>query len=92
MAAAASVRAEARDNASPSPLWLLLCSAVLVGMMIASDIGRVWHPQGRRVGRPATGAFGAARSSDELLPFPLRMVGAINGRFNVPTGRISKIG
>ena len=66
MAAAASVRAEARDNASPSPLWLLLCSAVLVGMMIASDIGRVWHPQGRRVGRPATGAFGAARSSDEL--------------------------
>ena len=61
MAAAAPVRAEARDNASPSPLWLLLCSAVLVGMMIASDIGRVWHPQGTRAGRPATGAFGTAR-------------------------------
>ena len=65
MATAAPVRAEARDNASPSPLWLLLCSAILIGMMIASDIRRVWHPQGTRVGRSATSAFGAARSSDE---------------------------
>jgi membrane protein len=65
MAAAAPVRAEARDNASPSPLWLLLCSAVLVGMIIASDIGRAWQTQRTRVGRPATGAFGAARSTDE---------------------------
>ena len=65
MAAAAPARAEARDNASSAPLWLLLCSAILIGMMIASDIRRVWHPQGTRVGRSATGAFGAARSSDE---------------------------
>ncbi len=50
---------------APPPLWPVLCSAVLVGMMIASGIRRAYPTLGTRAGHPATGAFGTGRSSDE---------------------------
>jgi membrane protein len=57
--------AEAQNPAPPPPLWPVLCSAVLVGIVIASDIPRSRRMPATRRGHPATGAFGAARSSDE---------------------------
>jgi membrane protein len=50
---------------SPASLWPLLCSAVLVAMMLASEIARVYRTQSSVARRPATGAFGTARRSDE---------------------------
>jgi hypothetical protein len=55
--------AETQFRARP-PLWPVLCSAVLVGIVIASEIPSAGRPSATRTG-PATGAFGAARSSDE---------------------------
>jgi membrane protein len=50
---------------SPASLWPLLCSAVLVAIMLASEIARVYRAQSSVPRRPATGAFGTARKSDE---------------------------
>src|SRR3984957_13432164 len=60
-------RAEAqRPTRPPPPLWPLLCSAVLVGMMIASGVRRrAYRTSGTTADRPATGAFGTGRSTDE---------------------------
>jgi membrane protein len=55
--------AETQFRARP-PLWPVLCSAVLVGIVIASEIPSAGRPSAIRTG-PVTGAFGAARSSDE---------------------------
>jgi membrane protein len=63
--AAAPSRAETQNPPRPPPLWPVLCSAVLVGIVIASEISRTHRPSATRTGRHATGAFGAARSSDE---------------------------
>jgi membrane protein len=38
---------------------------VLVGMMIASEVRRAYRTSGTTADRPATGAFGAGRSTDE---------------------------
>ena len=62
--AAGPARAEAQCPTPPPPLWPLLCSAVLVGMMIASEVRRAYRTPTTR-GRPATGAFGTGRSTDE---------------------------
>ena len=62
--AAGPARAEAQCPTPQPPLWPLLCSAVLVGMMIASEVRRVYRRPTTR-GRPATGAFGIGRSTDE---------------------------
>jgi membrane protein len=51
-----------RNPAFPSPLWPVLCSAVLVGIMIASGVRRM---STTRADHPATGAFGTIRSTDE---------------------------
>jgi hypothetical protein len=51
------------QRARPPPLWPVLCSAVLAGIVIASEIPRARRPANRT--GPATGAFGVARSSDE---------------------------
>jgi membrane protein len=59
--AARPARADAQSPAAPPPLLPVLCCAVLVGMMIASGVSRT--PE-TRVGRPATGAFGAVRSDE----------------------------
>ena len=63
--AARPARAEAQSPTAPPPLWPLLCSAVLVGMMIASGVRRAYRTPGTTAGRPATGAFGTGRSTDE---------------------------
>jgi membrane protein len=43
----------------------VLCSAVLVGMMIASGVRRAYRTPVTAAGRPATGAFETGRSTDE---------------------------
>src|ERR1700730_14546032 len=62
MPAFAPLRAESRNFA---PLWPLLCSAVLVGVMLASETVREYRAQGNVARRRETGAFGAACSTDE---------------------------
>src|SRR5438067_2055820 len=62
---AGPARAEAQDPTPPPPLWPLLCAAVLVGMMIASEAHRPYRKPETRADHPPTGAFGAGRSSDE---------------------------
>jgi membrane protein len=57
---AGPARAEAQDPTPP-----LLCAAVLVGMMIASEAHRPYRKPETRADHPPTGAFGAGRSSDE---------------------------
>ena len=63
--AARPARADAQNPTPPPPLWPLLCSAVLVGMMIASGVRRAYRTSGTTADRPATGAFGTGRSTDE---------------------------
>jgi len=53
---------EEQGPPSPSLLWPL-CMAILVGVMVGSEITRVYRARGHR--RPATGAFDATRSNDE---------------------------
>jgi hypothetical protein len=50
------------DRASPPPLWPLLCAAVLIGMMIASEIRGVYPQHASRQPAPASRAFGTARA------------------------------
>jgi membrane protein len=62
----AALPARAQINpASPPPLWPVLCSAVLVGIMIASRVRRSERTPAARARHRATGAFGARRSTDE---------------------------
>ena len=64
--AARPARTDAQNpTPPPPPLWPLLCSAVLVGMMIASEVHRAYHTSGITADRPETGAFGTGRSSDK---------------------------
>src|ERR1700739_2429423 len=58
--------AETQDSAPPS-LWPLLCSAVLIGIMLGSEMGRAYRigVRGDATHRPATAAFGAAPSGAE---------------------------
>ena len=63
--AARPARADAQNPTPPRPPWPLLCSAVLVGMMIASEVRRAYRIPVTTVDRPETGAFGTGRSSDE---------------------------
>ena len=49
----------------PSMLWPLLCSALLVGIMVTGDVIRAYSRQRLRTTAHGTGAFGAARSTDE---------------------------
>jgi membrane protein len=46
-------------------LWPLLCSALLVGLMVAADVVRAYRGHRLRVREHGTGAFGTSRSSDE---------------------------
>jgi membrane protein len=63
--AARPARADTQSPTAPPPLWPVLCSAVLVGMMIASGVRRAYRTPVTTAGRPATGAFGTGRSTDE---------------------------
>ncbi len=63
--AARPVRAEAQCPTRPPPFWPVLCSAVLVGLMIASEVRRAYHTPGTTADRLATGAFGIGSSADE---------------------------
>jgi hypothetical protein len=57
--------AEPDTTVPPSMLWLLLCSALLVGVMVTGDVIRAYSRQ-RSVGQArGTGDFGALRSTDE---------------------------
>ena len=60
--AARPARADTQNLKSPPPLWPVLCSAVLVGMIIARGLRRTPTTS---AGHPATGAFGTVRSTDE---------------------------
>jgi hypothetical protein len=62
--AAGPTRADAQNPTPPPPLWPLLCSAVLVGMMIASEVRRAYRTPTTRAGYPVTGAFETVRSTD----------------------------
>ena len=68
--AARPARADAQNPTPPPPLWPLLCSAVLVGMMIASEVRRAYRTSGTTANRPETGAFGTGRSSDKSSDKP----------------------
>src|SRR3984957_11473597 len=57
-----AVRDVPEDRASPPPLWPLLCAAVLIGMMIASEIRGVYPQHASRKPAPASRAFGTARA------------------------------
>ena len=57
-----AVRDVPEDRASPPPLWPLLCAAVLIGMMIASEIRGVYPQHASRQPAPASRAFGTARA------------------------------
>jgi len=61
-----------RETPSPaaSMLWPLLCSALLVGLMVAADVVRAYRGHRLRVREHGTGAFGTSRSSDE--PYALQ--------------------
>jgi membrane protein len=63
--AAGPITAEAQNPPPPPPFWPLLCAAVLVGMMIASEVRRAYRKPGTRAHHPATDAFGTGRSTDE---------------------------
>jgi membrane protein len=63
--AAGPITAEAQNPPPPPPFWPLLCAAVLVGMMIASEVRRAYRKPGTRADHPATGAFGTGGSTDE---------------------------
>ena len=65
MPAAPPARAEAQGAQPRSPLWPLVCWAVLVGVMVAGEIARLYDVKNPLARRPATGAFGTSRSSDE---------------------------
>ena len=62
MPAPTPLRAESRNLA---PLWPLLCFAVLVGIMLASDTVREYRPRGSVARRRETGAFGGTRSTHQ---------------------------
>jgi membrane protein len=64
MGASALLQATARRTAT-TPLWPLLYSSIFVGLMLASEIVRAYRVQSDVRRRPATGAFGTSRSSDE---------------------------
>jgi signal transduction histidine kinase len=64
MPAATPARREAQ-GARRSPLWPLVFWAVLVGLMVVGEIARLYDVKKPLVRRPATGAFGTSRSSDE---------------------------
>ena len=63
--AARPARADEQNPTSPPPFWPVLCAAVLLCMMIASEVGRVYRKPGNRPDRPATGLFGVGRGTDE---------------------------
>ena len=46
-------------------LWPLLCSAFLVGLMVAADVVRAYRGHRLAVREQATGAFGRSRRSDQ---------------------------
>src|SRR3984893_18607639 len=62
MPASTLLRAESRNLA---PLWPLLCSAVLVGIMLASETVREYRARGSVARRRETSAFGGTRSTHE---------------------------
>ncbi len=64
MRAPTAARGEAQVAPPRSPLWPLVCWAVLVGLMVAGEIARLNDVKDLRA-RHATGAFGTSRSSDE---------------------------
>jgi membrane protein len=49
----------------PSMLWPLLCSALLVGMLVAGDLIRAYRRPRLAAQEHGTGAFGTSRSTDE---------------------------
>ena len=57
-----------------SMLWPLLCSALLVGMMLAADVARAYGRHRLAASERGTGAFDTSRSSDE--PYALQHVRA----------------
>src|SRR5262245_55019128 len=65
MPAAVHVPREERGLAAPSTLWSVLFSATLVGLMLATEIRRIYRSQSHRAVRSSTAAFGGAPSSDE---------------------------
>ena len=62
MPASTLLRAESRNLA---PLWPLLCSAVLVGIMLAGETVREYRARNSVGRRRETGAFGGTRSTHE---------------------------
>src|SRR5215469_5893425 len=63
---AATVASGKTQSSFPhAPVWPLVCWAVLVGIMAAGEVGRLYRTKNPITLRPATGAFGTFRSSDE---------------------------
>jgi membrane protein len=46
-------------------LWSVLFSATVIGLMIATEIGRIYRSQSPQAAPSPTGAFGATQGSDE---------------------------
>ncbi|MGC2076816.1 MAG: YihY/virulence factor BrkB family protein [Xanthobacteraceae bacterium] len=63
MPAAMLVRGKTQDAPLPAPFWPMVCWALLIGLMVAGEIARLYDVKGSR--RPTTGAFGTSRSRGE---------------------------
>jgi membrane protein len=73
-----SPRLETRSQ-TPSAMWPVLCTALIVGAMLAEDVLRFYSKRRPPLGNRGTGAFGTARSIDEPQPLQ-RARGAEPGR------------
>src|SRR3984957_5625624 len=62
-----SPRLETRSKISPAT-WPILCTALIVGAMLAEDVLRFYSKRRPPLGNLGTGAFGTARSIDEPQP------------------------
>jgi membrane protein len=60
-----SSKAQPMKRRIASPLWPILASIVLTGAMLADEVARISRQQSSARRKPATGAFGTTRSSDE---------------------------
>jgi membrane protein len=63
------------ETVPPSMLWPLLCSALLVGMLVAGDLIRAYRRPRLAAQEHGTGAFGTSRSTDEPHGLQLTQAG-----------------
>jgi len=84
--------AEAQGTPPRSPLWPLVCWAVLVGLMVAGEIARLYDVKNPLARRTATRAFGTSRKRNSEAPRAVHRARAYEpgrGRYPVMPWQIS---